>query len=152
MTCNSSKLRRLRWRKALAQRLLIASARDAWKWPTSWVANATTADHRSRLGNDGCVRRFTTPRSAAVIHVTAAITLSRSKDTTEAAGRDTKWSAKRSELRAALLSERLSAYGSEFSSGGVLLSPESIHSLAILETGHFLFGPSCWPRLNLVDR
>jgi hypothetical protein len=40
-----------------------------------------------------------------VIQVTAAITLSRSKDSTEAAGRDTKWSAKWSELRATPLTE-----------------------------------------------
>src|ERR1043166_1165547 len=93
-----------------------------WKWPTSWVANATTADHRSRLGSDGCVRRFTTVRPTAVIQATAAITPSRSKDRMEAAGRDTKGSAKCSELRPTRLSENCLGWGGRFRGGVVLFS------------------------------
>jgi hypothetical protein len=59
------------------------------KW--SFASAATIANHQLSQGKDGCGRRFTTPRSMAVIQATTAITLNPSPDKKQAVGKNTKW-------------------------------------------------------------
>ena len=66
--------------------------------------HATTADHQSSQDKDGYGRRFTTPRSMAVIQATTATTLNPSPDRKEAVGKNTKWNEKLSEPPPAPLS------------------------------------------------
>jgi len=58
-----------------------------------------------------------------------------------------KCSVKCSELRVRQLSE-LSAHGASWQPN-VLLSAKRLHTLALLETAHFV--ATCWRRMNLVD-
>jgi len=60
------------------------------KWSFA-STTATIADRQLSQGKDGCGRRFTTPRSMAVIHATTATTLNPSPDKKQAVGKNTKW-------------------------------------------------------------
>jgi hypothetical protein len=78
--------------------------------------------HQSSQGKDGYERRFSTPRSTAVMHITTGITLNPSKDRKEAVGQNTKWNGKLSEPPPAPLREDIQKAGtrSEFNAAGVL--------------------------------